>query len=103
MRFSEQGLDQSASQLNALLLTLSVFVVVLPGAYHMAMSAILNSRNHNTSSNSSDKEGTKMLQISHPVSDFAVVYCWIVRLMRRWQIAIIMLLSEFFVSTDDTR
>ncbi|KZP33338.1 hypothetical protein FIBSPDRAFT_882079 [Athelia psychrophila] len=36
VRFSEQGLGRTASQLNVSLLTLSVFAVVLPGAYHMA-------------------------------------------------------------------
>lgn len=70
MRFSEQGLGQSSSQLNASLLTLCVFAVVLPGAYHRAMADILNTQNLDASLSSSDpKEGTQILQISHPVSD----------------------------------
>ncbi|KZP33351.1 calcium/proton exchanger [Athelia psychrophila] len=69
MRFSEQGLGQSSSQLNASLLTLCVFAVVLPGAYHRAMADILNTQNLDASLSSSDpKEGTQILQISHPIA-----------------------------------
>lgn len=71
----DQGLGQSASQLNVSLLTISVFAVVLPGVYHMAMSNISNPQTPDESSNNSDpKEGTHILQISHQVSDFTAMF-----------------------------
>ncbi|KZP31719.1 hypothetical protein FIBSPDRAFT_723790 [Athelia psychrophila] len=77
-RFSGQGLGPSASQLGALVLTFSVFAVILPGAYHMAVSDILNTESPNATSSGSDpKEGTQILHLSHPVSDFAAVYFYV--------------------------
>lgn len=103
-RFSGQGLGPSASQLGALVLTFSVFAVILPGAYHMAVSDILNTESPNATSSGSDpKEGTQILHLSHPVSDFAAVYCWAMRLMRRWQIAIILIMGKLFAFIDGAR
>ncbi|KZP31725.1 calcium/proton exchanger [Athelia psychrophila] len=68
-RFAEQGFGQSASQLNASLLTVSVIAVLLPGAYHMAVSDTSNTQNPGEPSNSSDlQEGTQILRVSHGVA-----------------------------------
>ncbi|KAH7927949.1 calcium/proton exchanger [Leucogyrophana mollusca] len=60
LRFSEQGFGQSAVQLNSSLLTISVIAVLLPGAFHFALSQ-----------NTSQDEGTidqEILKTSHGVA-----------------------------------
>ncbi|KAH7906844.1 Calcium/proton exchanger [Hygrophoropsis aurantiaca] len=60
LRFSEQGFGQSAVQLNSSLLTISVIAVLLPGAFHFALT------NTNTTPESTlDQE---ILKTSHGVA-----------------------------------
>lgn len=68
-RFSEQGFGQSASQLNASLLTISVIAVLIPGAYHLAVADTSNTQNPEGPTNSSDPgEATQILRVSHGVA-----------------------------------
>ena len=55
-RFSEQGFGLSASQLNSSLLTISVIAVLLPAAFHLAVSS------------SDSSEGADILKVSHGVA-----------------------------------
>ncbi|KAH6909098.1 Sodium/calcium exchanger protein-domain-containing protein [Coprinopsis sp. MPI-PUGE-AT-0042] len=57
MRFSEQGFDQTATQIHSSLLILSVGVLILPAAYHFTLSA-----------DSEDAERRNILNMSHGVS-----------------------------------
>ncbi|KAF7985745.1 hypothetical protein HWV62_2364 [Athelia sp. TMB] len=63
------GFGQSASQLNASLLTISVIAVLIPGAYHLAVADTSNTQNPTGPTNSSDLgEATQILRVSHGVA-----------------------------------
>ncbi|THH12715.1 hypothetical protein EW146_g7433 [Bondarzewia mesenterica] len=65
MRFSEQGFALSATQLNSSLLTLSVIGVLLPAAFHMAVTPDNSSE---TDPLTNAQEGGDILKISHGVA-----------------------------------
>ncbi|EIM91413.1 calcium/proton exchanger [Stereum hirsutum FP-91666 SS1] len=63
-RFSEQGFGLSATQLNSSLLTLSVIAVLLPAAFHSAVTPL----NRYTDPLTDAQEGKDILSISHGVA-----------------------------------
>lgn len=64
-RFSEQGFGLSATQLNSSLLTLSVIAVLLPAAFHSAVTPLNSSE---TDPLTDAQEGKDILSISHGVA-----------------------------------
>ncbi|KIK97756.1 hypothetical protein PAXRUDRAFT_759710 [Paxillus rubicundulus Ve08.2h10] len=60
LRFSEQGFDQTATQIHSSLLSISVGALLLPAAYHFALSG--------TQETSSAEQKENILKMSHGVS-----------------------------------
>ncbi|KAF8839634.1 hypothetical protein BDN67DRAFT_905166, partial [Paxillus ammoniavirescens] len=60
LRFSEQGFDQTATQIHSSLLSISVGALLLPAAYHFALSG--------TQETSSVEQKENILKMSHGVS-----------------------------------
>ncbi|KIJ11960.1 hypothetical protein PAXINDRAFT_15144 [Paxillus involutus ATCC 200175] len=60
LRFSEQGFDQTATQIHSSLLSISVGALLLPAAYHFALSG--------TQETSSVDQKNNILKMSHGVS-----------------------------------
>ncbi|KAK7050953.1 hypothetical protein VNI00_005065 [Paramarasmius palmivorus] len=66
MRFSEQGFDATANQINSSLLSISVAVLLLPAAYHFALSG-------NADGIMPEWQRNNILQMSHGVSIILIV------------------------------
>ncbi|KAH7925491.1 hypothetical protein BV22DRAFT_1064850 [Leucogyrophana mollusca] len=60
LRFSEQGFDQTATQIHSSLLSISVGALLLPAAYHFTLSGAKDS--------GSDEQKKDILRMSHGVS-----------------------------------
>ncbi|KAG8213129.1 hypothetical protein J3R82DRAFT_11532, partial [Butyriboletus roseoflavus] len=60
LRFSEQGFHQTATQIHSSLLSISVGALLLPAAYHFALSGAQDS--------SSAEQKKDILRMSHGVS-----------------------------------
>jgi Ca2+:H+ antiporter len=71
MRFAEQGFQLNSAQLNSTLLTLSVIVILLPGAFHLAVAKKANGVDPLTDF----KEGQDILRMSHGVA-FLVLFIY---------------------------
>jgi len=63
-RFSEQGFGQGSAQLNSSLLTISVIAVLLPAAFHLALTP----SDGQTDQLTDTQEGKDILSVSHGVS-----------------------------------